>query len=351
MHRSKFSFFFRICVPDRKSIFQIFFLSFRTTSEQITNEINALDARITKIKRQIDLPTTESDLKFQMSDFLQAAENKVQMLQRGMKEVESLRLQLSEFFCEDPNTFRLEECFKIFQTFCEKFKQAVHENERRRLQEEQATIRRKLREEQLAKRARQSQAGTPVSDSDNSLMFDTSQLDIRASPAMARRRMGSFNSSGEYRDDGFSPGWFQFRKNINYSNTFCYIFFNIYHVDITPTGSLRRRRSRVLSEEDDNNLMDFLRSSANENNFRERKTSSYGSLDRSWARRARSGSNSKKRPDLLNIDFSLERERPVSPANMDAANRIAHEDARPRYTFVQILFKYFIIFCTKCYVH
>lgn len=101
--------------------------------------------------------------------------------------------------------------------------------------------------------------------------------------------------------------------------------------DITPTGSLRRRRSRVLSEEDDNNLMDFLRSSANENNFRERKTSSYGSLDRSWARRARSGSNSKKRPDLLNIDFSLERERPVSPANLDAANRVAHEDARPRY--------------------
>lgn len=106
-----------------------------------------------------------------------------------------------------------------------------------------------------------------------------------------------------------------------------------FHSDITPTGSLRRRRSRVLSEEDDNNLMDFLRSSANENNFRERKTSSYGSLDRSWARRARSGSNSKKRPDLLNIDFSLERERPVSPANLDvaAANRVANEDARPRY--------------------
>lgn len=80
--------------------------------------------------------------------------------------------------------------------------------------------------------------------------------------------------------------------------------------------------------------MDFLRSSANENSFRERKTSSYGSLDRSWARRARSGSNSKKRPDLLNIDFSLERERPISPANLDVANRgVAHEDARPRYFF------------------
>lgn len=166
-----------------------------------------MDARISKIKKQIDLPTTEPDLKYQMTDFLLAAENKVQTLQRGMKEVEALRLQLTEFFCEDPNTFKLEECFKIFLNFCEKFKQAVNENERRRLQEEQATIRRKMREEQLARKARHSQAGTPVSDSDNSLMFDSSQLDIRASPAMARRRIGSFNSSGEQgREDGFSPG-------------------------------------------------------------------------------------------------------------------------------------------------
>lgn len=116
--------------------------------------------------------------------------------------------------------------------------------------------------------------------------------------------------------------------------------------DITPNGSLRRRRSRVLGEEDDNNLMDFLRSSANENSFRERKTSSYGSLDRSWARRARSGSNSKKRPELLNIDFSLERERPVSPANLDAANRVAHEDARPRY---KLTMHYLILITPKAF--
>lgn len=142
-----------------------------------------------------------------MSEFLLAAENKVENLQRGMKEVELLRLQLAEFFCEDPKTFKLEECFKIFQSFCDKFKQATYENERRRLEEEQAIIRRKLREEQLTKRARQSQAGTPVSDSDNSLVFDSSQLDIRASPLMARRHIGSFyNSGSENRDDGMSPG-------------------------------------------------------------------------------------------------------------------------------------------------
>lgn len=188
-------------------------------------------------------------MKHQMTEFLHMAESKVEMLQRGMKEVEAVRLQLSEFFCEDPNSFKLEECFKIFQNFCDKFKQAVNENERRRLQEEQATIRRKFREEQMAKRARQSQAGTPVSDSDTSVLLDPSQFDMRASPAMARRRIGSFNSNGgdaNLRDDGFSP-------------------------DITPTGSLRRRRSRALCDEDDNSLMDFLRSSGHESNGRDRK--------------------------------------------------------------------------------
>lgn len=106
---------------------------------------------------------------------------------------------------------------------------------------------------------------------------------------------------------------------------------------------MRRRRSRVLSEEDDNSLMDFLRSSANENNFRERKTSSYGSLDRSWARRARSGTN-KKRPDLLNIDFNLERERPVSPANLEVANRVVNEDARPRFVLICLVLEFESVF-------
>lgn len=98
--------------------------------------------------------------------------------------------------------------------------------------------------------------------------------------------------------------------------------------DITPTGSLRRRRSRVLSEDDEGNLMEFLRTSGNDTN-RERK--SWGSLgkensinifqknvnensvDRSWARKAR-GSGPRKRPALLGADFSLDRERPSSPS-------------------------------------
>lgn len=32
---------------------------------------------------------------------------------------------LIDFFCEDKDTFKLDECFRIFQDFCLKFKKAV----------------------------------------------------------------------------------------------------------------------------------------------------------------------------------------------------------------------------------
>ncbi|XP_055549452.1 inverted formin-2 isoform X2 [Wyeomyia smithii] len=282
----------------------------KTTVEQISNEINAIDSRIKKIKRQIELPKTEEDIKYQMGEFITAAERDIVMLQRALKELEAMRVQLADFFCEDVGTFKMEECFKIFHNFCDRFQHAVKDNEKRRVQEEQAILRRKQREEQLALKRRQSnQPGTPVSDSENSLLLDPLQYDMRYSPAMSRRRIGSFASNGEpvfLREDCPSP-------------------------DITPNGSLRRRRSRVLSEEDEGNLMDFLRSSGHESGSRERKSVSYGgSLDRSWARRARSGSGSKKRPDLLNVDFGNDRERPNSPSPLAESKPLPVEENKPR---------------------
>ncbi|XP_044761086.1 inverted formin-2 isoform X2 [Coccinella septempunctata] len=278
----------------------------KTTVEQLHNEINALDIRIKKIKKQIDSFNTEIEIRHQMVDFLLYAEQEVENVQRGMKELESIRVKLGEFFCEDLNTFKLEECFRIFHGFYCKFKQAITENERRRIQEEQAMARRKQREELLAIKRKQME--TMANSADIETPFIDLQLyeprsasmkrgrksqansedeqSITGSP-LSRRRLGSFNGNGEqsYNREERSP-------------------------DITPNGSLRRRRSRVLSEEDEGNLMDFLRSSGNDSN-RERK--SWGSLDRSWARKIR-GSGPRKRPALLNADFSSDRERPSSPS-------------------------------------
>lgn len=124
--------------------------SHRTSVDQLNNELTALDTRIRKIKKQIESQQTQSDIKEQMAEFVKVSEHEVAILQNYMKELTTLRLKLAEFFVEDVNTFKMEECYKVFQNFRERFKQALVENERRRYQEEQAAMRRKQREDQLA---------------------------------------------------------------------------------------------------------------------------------------------------------------------------------------------------------
>lgn len=113
------------------------------------------------------------------------------------------------------------------------------------------------------------------------------EIFIACSPRVVRRRLGSLsdqaNNSLQSPDQLTLPS-----------------------PDTTPNGSLRRRRSRVPSDEDESGLMDFLRASGNDGT-RERRPEQYGSLDRSWSRKAR------RRPNLMDY-LNDERERPVSPA-------------------------------------
>lgn len=198
-----------------------------------------------------------------MMEFLQAAERDVAGLQRDMGQLENVRRRLAEFFCEDVNSFKLEECFRIFHGFYCKFRQAVAENARRRLQEEQANARRRQREELLATKRRQSKlhkfgrcgelvlfvlveslAGTPDSECSfldtqiydsrsfsakrvsfgvsnriicnesvnfqgkKSEMTSEDEISIAGSPLVTRRRLGSFNgqnASASSKDEK-SPG-------------------------------------------------------------------------------------------------------------------------------------------------
>lgn len=54
----------------------------------------------------------------------QKAVDETSELKEDLKDMESLRLELADFFCEDLKSFKLEECFKILQTFCERFSKA-----------------------------------------------------------------------------------------------------------------------------------------------------------------------------------------------------------------------------------
>ncbi|KAH9639545.1 hypothetical protein HF086_012396 [Spodoptera exigua] len=201
---------------------------------------------------------------------LQVAEQEVSALDKDMEEVESIRKQLAEFFCEDPVSFKLEECFKLFVWFCSKFRSAVSDNERRRANEEQAAARRRARDMAAArvKTGTSSVSSTPVSECES--LMESLLLDIRN--GLGRR------SLRKPHDPSPSP-------------------------DVTPTGSLRRR-SRASPGDDEEGLLEFLRhSSPAANDLRER--SAWGSLDRSWSRRGAARAR-------LEIPESA-RERPPSP--------------------------------------
>ncbi|CAG9793175.1 unnamed protein product [Diatraea saccharalis] len=219
----------------------------KASVEQLYNEIKTLAQRVSLLKKETQAPNTQQDIKDQMGDFLQVAEQEVAALNKDMEEVESMRKQLAEFFCEDPVSFKLEECFKTFASFCSKFRSAVAENERRRAHEEQAAARRRARDMQHRPQGG-SVCSTPVSECES--LMESLLSDIRN--GLGRRSLR--------RPHDVSPS-----------------------PDVTPTGSLRRR-SRASPGADEEGLLEFLRhSSPAANDLRER--SAWGSLDRSWSRR------------------------------------------------------------------
>ncbi|XP_015112229.1 uncharacterized protein LOC107037914 [Diachasma alloeum] len=308
----------------------------KTTIEQLMNEFNTLDTKIKKIRTQIQLPSTEADIQEQMAQFLQMAEQGMSQLKHDMEELETVRHSLAEFFCEDANAFKIEECYRIFHQFCQKFNQAVAENERRKIQEEQINARRKQREEQLLakKRLLSNQMDIPGSESECNLM-DYGILDIqsgfsRQSYGRSEAKMKRLQNGGVTSDEDISiTGSPSIRRRLGSCSggpDQQITKEDTYSPDITPNGTLRRRRSRVPCEDDDGNLMDFLRTSSGQETTRERK--SWGSLDRSWARRAR---GQPRRGDLLNADFSGDRERPSSPSPLAETKSFlqAEEDAKP----------------------
>lgn len=303
----------------------------KTTVEQLNNEFNCLDTKIKKIKNQIQLSSTEADIQEQMAQFLQMAEQEMDQLKRDMEELEGVRKSLAEFFCEDSNTFKIEECFRVFHHFCQKFNQAIAENERRKMQEEQVLARRKQREEQLLakKRLLYNQVETPGSESEYNLLdygiFDIAmpQKYSRSDPKIKRLQNGIVTSDEDISTTG-SPNIRRRLGSCSGGPEQLSTKEDTYSPDITPNGTLRRRRSRIPCEDDEGNLMDFLRTTGQDNN-RERK--SWGSLDRSWAKRAR---GQPRRGDLLNADFSGDRERPNSPSPLvETKPFLQEEEAKP----------------------
>ncbi len=78
--------------------------------------------QISKIQTQLKNPNTKEDVRRQAGEFLPRASADLGRLKEEMRELEGTEKEMAEFFCEDPNSFKLEECFKSLWGFCVKFR-------------------------------------------------------------------------------------------------------------------------------------------------------------------------------------------------------------------------------------
>ncbi|XP_055014684.1 FH2 domain-containing protein 1 [Boleophthalmus pectinirostris] len=113
----------------------------RISVENIETEFSSLYVRIRTLEEKVQ---GDQELQQQLQPFLQSAAQTLQDLKRRRLDLRKEGNSLIDFFCEDKDTFKLDECFRIFQDFCHKFKKAVKDNTERELKE--AARQRRLRE-------------------------------------------------------------------------------------------------------------------------------------------------------------------------------------------------------------
>ncbi|XP_051947354.1 FH2 domain-containing protein 1 [Xyrauchen texanus] len=105
----------------------------RVCVDSIHVELSTLSSRIHQMEEHIH---TDRELLTQMQAFLQSAGESLVDLRVSLDEMVNEGNTLIDFFCEDKETFKLDECFQIFQNFCSKFRKAVQENVERGMWEE-----------------------------------------------------------------------------------------------------------------------------------------------------------------------------------------------------------------------
>ncbi|XP_039996617.1 LOW QUALITY PROTEIN: FH2 domain-containing protein 1-like [Xiphias gladius] len=124
----------------------------RISLEMLDAELQWLISRTRSVEESFQRDT---ELLQQLDSFLQSATSSLCSLRGGRQQLKKEGSELIDFFCEDRETFRLDDCFGIFHTFCSRFTDAVKENMEREAKE--AARRQRLQE--LEEQKRHSWAG------------------------------------------------------------------------------------------------------------------------------------------------------------------------------------------------
>lgn len=124
----------------------------RISVETLDADLQWLTSRTHAVEENVQRDT---ELLQQLDDFLQSATSSLCSLRGSRQQLKREGSELIDFFCEDRETFRLDDCFNIFNTFCCRFTAAVKENMERAAKE--AARRRRIQE--LEEQKRHSWAG------------------------------------------------------------------------------------------------------------------------------------------------------------------------------------------------
>ncbi|XP_054876271.1 FH2 domain-containing protein 1-like [Poeciliopsis prolifica] len=116
----------------------------RISMETLDAELQLLTSRTRSVEESIQKDT---ELLQQLDSFLQSATSALCSLRGSQQQLKKEGRELIDFFCEDRDSFRLDDCFSIFHTFCTKFTIAAKENKEREVKE--AARRQRMHEEEL----------------------------------------------------------------------------------------------------------------------------------------------------------------------------------------------------------
>nr|XP_057943662.1 FH2 domain containing 3 [Doryrhamphus excisus] len=114
-----------------------------------------------KIKEVKLYTSRHPDLFPQMDTFFMQADAQLSDVEFFLHDLNVLSCAVAEYFCEDPSSFKLEECCSIFHSFCRRFATAVQENRERDAGEQ----RRKRKESTRMASKHRSTASGPGSES------------------------------------------------------------------------------------------------------------------------------------------------------------------------------------------
>ncbi|NXE18635.1 FHDC1 protein, partial [Ardeotis kori] len=116
----------------------------RLSIDNVEAELHSLSFKARSVKDSI---RRDPKLLHQMESFLQFAIRHLKELEHQKRDLEKEGNALIDFFCEDKETMKLDECFQIFRDFCIRFNKAVKENREREIQELHSLQRQKELEE------------------------------------------------------------------------------------------------------------------------------------------------------------------------------------------------------------